>query len=146
MCVPINTTSPAFTAVIAGIFALAGGLFGSLIAKQTEYNKWLRQERSSAFTAYYRQVQKFQHKSINAIYSNDLTIQERELKISKLYSRLSSQENIIRLYLSKKDRHIFSTLAHDLFVHSSSHTSQSLRLNKNKEFLLKLRFIFEETL
>lgn len=43
---------PIIVAVVSGFFAWLGGFFGAWLARRTEYEKWLRQERSAAFAEF----------------------------------------------------------------------------------------------
>jgi hypothetical protein len=48
--IPIIVTLP------TGGFALVGGFLGARLARRTEYEKRLRQERSAAFAEFWRQL------------------------------------------------------------------------------------------
>jgi uncharacterized membrane protein YfcA len=40
---------PILLALVAGLFSLLGAFAGAFLARRTEYEKWLRQNRAEAF-------------------------------------------------------------------------------------------------
>ena len=40
---------PVVIAVVAGLFSLLGAFAGAVLTRRTEYEKWLRQNRSEVF-------------------------------------------------------------------------------------------------
>ena len=68
-----DLTLPIIVAVVSGLFALLGGFFGAWLARRTEYEKWLRQERSAAFAEFLKQLHAVREKAIDATYAADLS-------------------------------------------------------------------------
>lgn len=76
---------PIIVAVVSGLFALLGGFIGAWLARRTEYEKWLRQERSAAFAEFIRQLHSVREKATDAIYASDLSAQQRDMKVTELF-------------------------------------------------------------
>ena len=133
-------------AFVSGLFALLGGFFGALLSRRTEYEKWLRQERSIAFAEFINQSHKIQNQAVDIIYDSSISIQERDIKITEIFNDLTSQENIVRLYLKKNDRKRFSRLKHDMWVAHGSEIEQSERLKIINNIMSDFQDIFEKTI
>jgi len=133
-------------ATISGLFALLGGFFGAWLARRTEYEKWLRQQRSSAFSEFISQVHNVRQEAVDIIYDSNITKQEKDIKITELFVGLSSQENIVRLYLKTCDRKSFSDLIHELCVIHNPSVKQPTRLKKVEDLMSDIQSIFEKTI
>ena len=70
-------------AVVAGLFALLGGFAGAALTRRTEYEKWLRQERSIVFAEFIRQLYKPKADATDAIYSTEGTELMRDIRVSE---------------------------------------------------------------
>ena len=132
--------------VVSGLFALIGGFFGAWLTRHTEYEKWLRQQRSIAFGEFISQLHDVREKAVDIIYDSNFSEQQRDMKITELFSGLNSQENIVRLYLKKCDRKKFSSLKHELWVFHSPEVQQSTRLKKVDSLMSDIQAIFEKTI
>ena len=133
-------------AIVSGLFALLGGFFGAWLARRTEYEKWLRKERSVAFAEFLKQAHSVREKATDILYNSGLSERERDLKITELFIRLNAQENIVRLYLKANDRESFSKLKHELWIFLSPTTRQTIRINNVDEVFSKIQEIFERTI
>lgn len=133
-------------AVVSGLFALLGGFFGAWLARYTEYEKWLRKERSSNFAEFVKQLYSVREKAINIIYADDVLEKDRDIKITRLFLGIKSQENIVRLYLKEKDREKFSELIHEIWILLSPTTEQVIRIKNLDKKLSEIQLIFEKTL
>ena len=100
---PIDYSVSILVAFFAGLFSLLGAFVGAWLARRTEYDKWLRQERSVAFADFLRGIHGVLMKSTDFIYNVSLTEEERDLKVTELFVELNSQEGITRLFLSRGD-------------------------------------------
>lgn len=133
-------------AVVSGLFALLGGFIGAWLARRTEYEKWIRQERSNAFSEFLRQMHEVREKAINIIYDSSLPDPQKAVTITELFTGLNPQENIVRLYLKQCDREKFSKLTHELWILHSLDIQQSTRLTKIEPLLSEIQSIFEKTI
>ena len=133
-------------AVVSGLFALLGGFFGAWLARRTEYEKWLRQERSAAFAEFLKQLHTVREKAIDATYTADLSERQRDIRVTELFLGLNGQKNIVRLYLNPGDRNRFSELVKELWVLHSPTTDQSQRIRKVEGVLSEIQSIFERAI
>lgn len=132
--------------VVSGLFALLGGFVGAWLARRTEYEKWLRQERSAAFAEFLRLVHDVRLQALNTVYSADLTEQQRDQKVTELFMGLDAQENVVRLYLKSGDRAKFSELKKEFWILHTPSTAQARRISRSNEILSELQAIFERTI
>jgi len=88
--------------IISGLFALIGGFFGARLTRRTEYEKWLRQERSGAFAEFLKQFNTASLEAIEVISSSDSDKGQGDQKITDIFCRLNGPENIVRLYLERR--------------------------------------------
>ena len=133
-------------AFVTGLFALLGGFVGAGLARRTEYEKWLRQQRSIAFAEFINQLHNIRQMSVDIIYDPTLSDQQRDIKITELFCGLNSQENIVRLYLKERDRKKFSELKHELWVVHSPQIDQPTRIKMVKNLMSEIQAIFEKTM
>ena len=133
-------------AVVSGLFALLGGFVGAWLARRTEYEKWLRQQRSIAFAEFISQLHNIRKMAIDIINDSALSTQQRDMKITELFCDLNSQENIVRLYLKECDRKKFSSLKHKLWTVHSPQINQSTRIKKIGDLMSEIQVIFEKTI
>ena len=90
---------PVIVAFVSASFAPLGGFIGAWLARRTEYEKWLRQERSSAFAEFMKQLHAVREKAIDAVHAVNLSPLERDAKVTELFLGRSGHENIARRYL-----------------------------------------------
>ena len=132
-------------AVVSGILALAGVIIGALLTRRTEYEKWLRQERSIVFAEFLRQLNSVVEKAI-PILSGLEPKQQQDLKVTELFLGLQAQEYIVRLYLPPTDRESFSDLTKRLWLLHSPSTQMERRIPGVKDTLRKIQSLFERTI
>jgi hypothetical protein len=133
-------------AVVSGMFALLGGFVGAWLVRRTEYEKWLRQQRSIAFSDFITQLHQIRKIAVDVIYDTTLSEQQRDIKMTELFCDLNSQENIVRFYLKRCDREKFSSLKTELWAIYSPNIEQATRLKKVESLLSQIQAIFENTL
>jgi hypothetical protein len=90
---------PVIAAVVTGLLALAGGFAGAALTRRTEYEKWLRQERSTVFAEFLRQLYEAQAQALDAIYSTEGTELMRDIRVSEVFQTLMAHAGVVRLYL-----------------------------------------------
>lgn len=139
-------TDPMIVAVVAGLFALLGGFAGAALARRTEYEKWLRQVRSTVFAEFLRQLYKAKADATDAIYSTDGTELMRDIRVSEIFLAMKAQEGMVRLYLHPDDRDKFSACMRDFEVVHSPSTDQSMRLNRSEKVLKHVQEVFERAI
>jgi hypothetical protein len=99
-------SSTLLQALGAGLLALLGGYAGASLARRTEYEKWLRQEKSKAFADLLRELHDTHLAAIDAMYDTSLPEAERPLKANELYARFRKFEGVARLYMSERAREL----------------------------------------
>jgi len=131
-------------AFVSGLFALLGGFVGVWLTRKTEYQKWIRQQRSIEFAEFIKQFESLRLKASDIIHESQLNDSEKDIQITELFVKLTPQENIVRLYLLKSDRDNFSKLLHDLWSFYSPTIEQPVRMKKHKELMKGIQSLFEK--
>ena len=133
------------TAVISGLLALIGGFFGARFARDLEHEKWLRQERSTAFREFLTQLNDAWINSTEARWSESPP--DADGKITEKFLRLEPAKNIVRLFLEESDREPFTQLVHQRWVaQTSSALDQSSRAEKTSRAMREIQLLFEKRL
>jgi hypothetical protein len=133
-------------AFIYGLFALLGGFLGAWLTRKTEYQKWIRQQRSVEFAEFIKQLENLRLKASDILYDCNVTEREKDMQITELFIGLKPQENIVRLYLDEFDRNTFSGLKHELWSFYAPSIEQPVRMKKHKELLQGIQAIFEKNI
>jgi hypothetical protein len=137
---------PIVASFVTGLLALAGGFFGAWLARKSDYDKWLRQERSSAFGEFLRQLHETWLGSMEALNDARLSDSEADQLITKKFVSLESQQNIVRLYLREKDRAGFTNLVHSLWVAQTRTLNQGKRIEATRELMSEIQKVLEQRL
>ncbi len=132
--------------LISGLFALLGGFLGAWLTRRTEYQKWLRQQRSIEFTTIIKQLEDYRIRALNIIYDSQRDEQDKDVELTMLSLELAPQESIVRLYLEKSDRDNFSKLLHDLWSFNHPIIEQTVRMKKENEIMRSIQSLFERTI
>lgn len=135
---------PIIVAVVSGILALGGGFLGALLARRTEYQKWLRRERSAAFAEFLRQLHTVLEKATPIVFGSE--VEQRDLKVTELFMGLNAQEYIVRLFLLPTDRDSFSDLTRRLFALHCGRTPIEHKMKGVTETLRSIQSLFERTI
>lgn len=136
-------------AFAAGLFALLGGFAGAALARRTEYEKWLRQERSASFAKFLQSVHDARMQAIGIIFNAGDTDERRaasDLRITEIFAALHAQVGIVRLYLDAKNRDRFSALARELYSLHFLATPQEKRMARIEPLTNELQTMFEQAL
>lgn len=134
-------------ALVAGLLALVGGYLGAWASRRTEYEKWLRQERSAAFASFLRELHKTWLEFPSGVLRNPAISPDADRYITESIVKLEPHKNIVRLYLDEKDREPFSKLVHEIWVaQTSSALSEASSSAKTQQAMLAIQRIFENRL
>jgi hypothetical protein len=134
-------------ALVAGLLALVGGFLGAWASRRTEYEKWLRQERSAAFASFLRELHKTWLEFPSGVLRNPAISPDADRYITESFVKLEPHKNIVRLYLDEKDRDPFSKLVHEIWVaQTSSALTDGARSAKTQQAMLSIQRIFESRL
>lgn len=133
-------------AFVAGLFSLLGGFLGAFLTRRTEYEKWLRQQRSTAFSGFISHLNQFRKEAIDILYDKSLDQEDKDMVISECFHELNSQEHIVRLYLTGSSRERFSELKREIWSAYSPAINQTTRLNTLESATFEIQAIFGEAL
>jgi hypothetical protein len=136
-------------AFVSGLLALLGAFAGGALSRRTEYEKWLRQERSTSFSRFLQAVHDTRMQALALIHEPGDTEDERaasDLRITELFAALQTQAGIVRLYLAPQDRGRFTALARELYVLHGLSTPQAHRISRIEQVSTELQAIFEASL
>lgn len=107
-------------AVVAGALALIGAFAGSVLTKRSEYEKWLRQEKTNAFGNFLRELHDVRHFATNTHHGNQDTEQVRSVKVTEAFSLLEKHVGIARLFMSDSGKAELSSSVNELWVNCTS--------------------------
>ncbi len=132
--------------MLPGIFALSGVFIGAWLTRYTEYKKWLRQQRSISFAEFISQFEKVNQESSDIINDHNLSNEQQDLEITKIFVKFKSKENIVRLYLKHNDRKLLSSFVDGLWSLHNPDITQITRLKKREKITKQIQSIFESTI
>ncbi|QNA88253.1 hypothetical protein G4G28_06590 [Massilia sp. Dwa41.01b] len=141
-----QVTDPVIVSLAAGLCGMLGGFAGAWLARRTEYEKWLRQERNSAFADFLQKMNGFQQHALDVVLSKEGTELDRGIRLSELKVNFESQENLVRLYLFEDDRDGFSATVKELRDAYDPIVKQSRRLETAHRVTKEVRDLFERVL
>jgi hypothetical protein len=102
--------------VVAGLFLLLAAFTGAALARRSEYEKWLRHEKSKIFGEFLRELHDVRLAAGAAYYSQKADEINKSIKATEGFARLQKFSGIARLYMSDKGRANLSKLLNDLRV------------------------------
>lgn len=133
-------------AAAAGFFTLLAVFLGARLSRQTEHDKWLRQNRSEVFTKFLEFLAKAHEKATDILFDRSLEELAQNIKVTEAYMPAMDYVRIVRLYLPARKRDEFKKLAHGYYVLHSQRSLGDSRLTKMGERLDAIQAIFEDTL
>lgn len=133
-------------AVTAGLFSLLGAFAGAALARRTEYEKWLRENRSEVFAHFLELLFEARKNATDAMYDNSMEQLAQDIKVTEAYRPALDYARVVCLYLPKEKRKEFRGLAQEFWaLHSTRGLGDSRHL-KMPEKLEAIQNIFEECL
>lgn len=133
-------------AFVVGLLALLGGFFGAWLTRRTEYEKWLRQQRSTEFAAFLRRLHEVRLEATNAIYSAEGDEQSRSMNATELFAGLRKYESVARLYMSASGRDQLPQLTQRLWVNCTATGGPANRGEQIKSTEAAIQALFEQEL
>lgn len=133
-------------AITAGLFSLLGAYAGAALGRRTEYEKWLRKNRSEVFAKFIELISKAQIDATNAMFDNSLEQIQQDIKVTEAYHPALEYARIVCLYLPKNKRKVFRQLSHECWTLHSARNLGDSRLQKLTEKLEAIQNIFESNL
>ena len=133
-------------AVTVGLFSLLGVLVGAALARRTEYEKWLRVNRSEVFAKFLNLLSDSQNNATNAMFDETLENHQQDIKVTEAYRPPRDYARVVCLYLPTEKRQEFRQLAQDFCTLHATRSLGDSRLLKMSEKLEAIQSIFETNL
>lgn len=133
-------------AVTAGLFSLLGAFAGAALTRRSDYEKWLRENRTEVFAKFLNLLSDAQINTTDAMYDMTLEKIQQDIKITKAYLPAIDYARVVCLYLPKGKRSQFRQLTQDLWALHSTRSLEASRLQKMTEKLEEIQKIFESCL
>lgn len=132
--------------VVAGLFALVGAFIGAALTRRTEYEKWLRQERTEAFATFLRELHDTRLLATAAFYDEPGTELGKSVKATEAFTRLEKHVARARLFMSGAGREELSSLVHELWVNCTAEGGPVNRGNQIKDHMHRIQCVLEREL
>jgi hypothetical protein len=132
--------------LVAGLFALLGVYAGAALTRRTEYEKWLRQERTQTFAKFVQELHETRLYAANVYYDEPGTEQEKSIKVTESFTRLQKHVNIARLFMSEAGREQLSSLTNELWVNCTVQGGPANRVSQTKDLMSKVQSLLEREL
>lgn len=134
---------PIIVAFVSGFFSLFGGIIGAWLARRTEYEKWLRQNKSETFARFLEMISKAQKDAIDVFHDCSLSQQQQDIRVTEVYLPALEYGRVVRLYLQKCKRDQFSQLARAVWELHSDRSRKDSRLKTMEEKLRQIQELLE---
>jgi hypothetical protein len=136
-------SSSLLQALGGGLLALLGGYAGASLARRTEYEKWLREEKSKAFADLLRELHDTRIAATEAMYDTSVPESERALNATMLYARLNKFEGIARLYMSERTRELLARQLKIVWLSATSDGGPADHGDKIREAMKSIQALLE---
>lgn len=133
-------------AIVTGLLALLGAFAGAALTRRTEYEKWLRQERTSAFGEFLRELHSTRMRVATAYYDEEGAEQIKSTKATQAFVGLQKQIGIARLFMSEAGRAEFAKLLNDQWVHCTVQGGPANRVSQIKSLMESIQVLLEREL
>jgi len=133
-------------AIVAGLFSLLGAFAGAFLARRTQYQKWLLENRSEVFAKFLELIHQAGEEVTTILIEEPAGGFSTAIKITEKYSKPLNYAKVVRLYLPKSERERFQQLAQRVWaLHSDKDLGDSRLLTMEKK-LDEIQEIFESSL
>ena len=130
-------------AAVAGLFALLGGFAGAALTRRTEYEKWLRQERTKAFAEYIAQLYETRLLATRTYYDEPGTELEKSIKVTEAFTRLGRYTATARLFMSPSGRKALTLSQNSLWIDCTVQGGPANRVNQIKAHMKQIQEVLE---
>lgn len=145
MCYEVEVSIKLTVAVVAGLFSLLGAIIGAFLARRTQYEKWLLENRSEVFAKFLELIHEAREEVTNIIYEKEIEESLKSIKITETYSKPLNYAKVVRLYLPRNQRDKFQKLANEVWaLHSNPDLGDTRLLTMDKK-LDEIQEIFESS-
>lgn len=131
---------------VAGLFSLLGAFLGAYLARRTQYEKWLIENRSEVFAKFLDLVHKAREKATTILFDSTSDALHNNTMVTQIYSSPINYSKIVSLYLPKNQREKFQNLTDEIWALHAIKDLSSARHQKMDEKLKEIQEIFESIL
>jgi len=131
-------------AFVVGLFALLGAFAGAWLARRTQYEKWLLENRSEVFARFLDLIHQGQHEAIESLSNPKSEDIVREIGVTEAYLPASAYARVVRLYLPYRYREEFQLLSRKIWALHASESLGGSRFKSMSENIDRIQAIFEE--
>lgn len=132
--------------IITAIFSLLGSFFGAFLARRTQYQKWLLENRSEVFTKFLELMDQAREEASNILFEESSDEFSSAIRITEKYIKPINYAKVVRLYLPKAEREKFQQLANQVWaLHSDKELGDSRLATMGKK-MDEIQMIFESSL
>jgi len=132
--------------LVAGLFALLGAFAGSALSRRSEYEKWLRQERTQAFSTFVKELHETRMCATVEYYDRAGTEQEKSMKVTEAFTRLQKHVSTSRLFMSETGREKLSELVNNLWINCTSQGGPANRVIQINDLMKNIQIVLENDL
>ena len=132
--------------LVAGLFALLGAFAGSALSRRSEYEKWLRQERTQAFGVLVKELYDTRLYATVAYYDEPGTEQEKSMKVTEAFTRLQKHLSIARLFMSEGGREKLSEFVNQLWISCTVRGGPANGVIQTKDLMKQIQAVLEQDL
>lgn len=132
--------------IIVGVVALLGAYIGAALTRQSEYEKWLRQEKSKTFGEFLRELHDIRLAATDVYYSQEADEITKSIRVTEKFALLQKYAGIARLYMSDKGRTTLSKLLNDLRVNCTVQGGPANRAIQISPLMDEIQLLLEREL
>jgi hypothetical protein len=123
------------TVVVTGLVALCAAYLGARLARDSEYEKWYRQERTSAIAEFLRQLYDTRIAMSAAYFDTPGNELAKSTAVTETFLPLQKYFGILALYLSANGKERLSSMTQDLFGQSTGTGGPPARSTRIRELM-----------
>lgn len=132
------------TVFITSAAALCAAYIGARLARDSEYEKWFRQERTVAIAEYLRQLHTTRTAASDVYFSgNDATF-ARSIAVGETFLPLEKFYSILALYLSPDAKTRLRTMMNELFGELTDDKGPHSRSGQIKQLMESIQALAED--
>ena len=129
--------------LVTGLFALLGAFAGAALTRRTEYEKWLRQERTQAFATLLKEIHETRLYATTAYYDESGSEMQRSMKVTESFAKLEKNVNVARLFMSESGRVALSKHIKGLWLNCSTDGGPANRVCKINDLMANIQATLE---
>ena len=119
---------------------------GAALTRRTEYEKWLRQERTQAFATFLKELHDTRLLASKVYYDEAGEEFTKSMKVTEAFTLLQKSLNIARLFMSQPGRDEVSKLATEIWVNCTVQGGPANRVTQTKQLMEQVQAVIEREL